>query len=99
MDVTPLSLGVQVEGGVMSVIIPRNSPIPIKKEKRYTTTSDNQTTLSFPVYEGERKMTADNHKLGEFELSNISPEKARKAIIKVYFSVDSNGMFYLTAED
>lgn len=64
MDVTPLSLGVETIGGVMSVIVPRNTSIPIIKQKAYTTSHDNQTVIEFPIFQGERKLTKDNHKLG-----------------------------------
>ncbi|CAO3607406.1 unnamed protein product [Mucor hiemalis] len=68
LDVVPLSLGVEMQGGIMAVVVPRNSPIPCQKSKVFTTASDNQTTVTFPVYEGERLMTKENNLLGEFSL-------------------------------
>ena len=99
VDVSPLSLGIEIEGGLMSVIVPRNSSIPFKKDKEYVTTADNQTSCRIQVYEGERKLTKDNMKLGEFRLENLPMKKAGEAKITVYFQVDSNGLLNLTAED
>ena len=71
IDVTPLSLGIQTDGGVMSIVVPRNTPIPTRNEGNFTTRFDNQITVLFPVYEGERAMVADNNLLGKFELRGI----------------------------
>jgi L1 cell adhesion molecule like protein len=73
LDVTPLSLGVETKGGVMSVIIPRNTTIPVKKDRIYTTCDDNQSNVLIQVYEGEGAMTKDNNLLGKFMLGGISP--------------------------
>ena len=71
IDVTPLSLGIQTDGGVMSVVVPRNTLILTRNEGNFTTRFDNQITVLFPVYEGERAMVADNNLLGKFELRGI----------------------------
>ena len=71
MDVTPLSLGIESKGGIMSAIIPRNSSIPTKESKVYSTVEDQQTSVMIQIYEGERKFTNDNHKIGDFELTDI----------------------------
>lgn len=83
----------------MSEMIPRNTSIPIKKEKEYTTSKDYQTDVKIQIFEGERKMTADNHKLGEFTLKGLKPEKKGLTKIIVHFEIDSNGIFNLTAEE
>lgn len=99
LDVTPLSLGVETAGGVMSVIIPRNTQIPTKVTKRYSNEKDNQTKVKIVVYEGERGITEGNNKLGEFILSGIKPQRRGKSHINVTFQVDTNGILYVTAED
>ncbi|XP_031485587.1 heat shock cognate 70 kDa protein-like [Nymphaea colorata] len=99
VDVTPLSLGVQVEDGEMFVIVPRNTPIPTKKEKAFTTYHDNQTTVSIKVYEGERPATFDNNLLGQFKLSGI--RRAPRGIPRIIecFEIDENGILTVSAED
>ncbi|MED6143025.1 hypothetical protein PIB30_002847 [Stylosanthes scabra] len=97
-DVTPLSLGILIEGDVMSVVIPRNTTIPVKKEQEYCTSKDNQTVLKFEVFEGERAKATDNNLLGWFELSGI-PEGPRGHRVMLTFDIDSNGILYVTAED
>ncbi|KAL8259229.1 hypothetical protein R6Q59_027182 [Mikania micrantha] len=89
-DVVPLSLGVDAHDGVFSVIIPRNTPIPSEKEQIYFTTFDNQTSIPFNVYQGERSRAKDNKWLGEFEVA-VSPAPKGKSKITVAFSVDANG--------
>ncbi|XP_073306712.1 heat shock cognate 70 kDa protein-like [Primulina huaijiensis] len=99
-DVTPLSLGIEQNDGEMSVVVPRNTTIPTRKEKwGLTTRSDYQTIVRFPVYEGERPRTGDNIFLGEFALSGISPALKGVAKMKVYFDIDVNGILTVTAED
>ncbi|KAK9989779.1 hypothetical protein SO802_030018 [Lithocarpus litseifolius] len=92
LDVTPLSLGIEVHGSDMSIVIPRNTAIPTKKKEIYTTMRDNQTSMWFFVYEGERDKTCDNNLLGQFELSGIplAPRGVTKA--KVCFDIDTNGI-------
>lgn len=99
VDVIPLSLGVQTIGGVMDVIIPRNSVIPIKRKRKYTTDSDYEQSVLIKVYEGERQMTKDNYLVGEFELKGIEPAPRGVAEITVSFNVDVNGIINVTAED
>lgn len=83
----------------MSVIIKRNTQIPAQQEKVYTTVDDNQTVIEVVIYEGERIFITENHKLGQFEIKGIKPEKAGEARIKVRFEIDSNGMLNVTAID
>ncbi|XP_073044733.1 heat shock cognate 70 kDa protein-like [Primulina eburnea] len=98
-DVTPLSLGVHVEGGVMSVIIPRNSAIPTKKEEQFMTCADNQSVALIQVFEGERARTMDNNLLGKFELTGIPPAPRGIPKITICFDVDANGILNVSAED
>jgi heat shock protein 1/8 len=97
LDVAPLSLGVEVGESEMSVVIPRNTAIPTKMERYYTTRFDNQTCILFPVFEGERARTVDNHQLGEFMLSNIPPAPKGVANVKVCFEIDANGILNVSA--
>lgn len=97
VDVTPLSLGVEVEGGLMSVVIPRNTPIPTKMKKVFTTTRDNQTRVRQKVYEGESVLTKYNNFLGEFLLSGIPPTQAEVTKIDVCFEFDANGILNVSA--
>ena len=99
LDICPLSLGVETTGGVMSVIIPRNSKVPIKKSRVYSTTEDNQTDVTVTVYEGERSKTADNRLLGSFELTEIRPAPRGGPKIRVSFEIDADGIFTVTAAD
>ena len=96
-DVTPVSLGIQVKFGLMSVVVPRNSPIPIKKEKNFQTKRDNQTLIRFPVYEGERPNTRDNNLLGEFALSNLPALPRGEVKPVVTFEIDENGILKVSA--
>lgn len=99
LDVIPLSLGIETLGGVMNVLIPRNSIIPIKKKKKFTTDTDYETSVKIKIYEGERKMTKDNFLVGEFELSGLEPAPRGIAEIDVSFNVDVNGIISVTAQD
>lgn len=99
LDITPLSLGVEVIGGVMNILIPRNTVVPAVKKKRYTTDSDFETSVTIKVYEGERKLTKHNRLVGEFELKGIESAPRGYAKIEVVFSVDQNGIIKVTATD
>jgi molecular chaperone DnaK (HSP70) len=99
LDITPLSLGVETVGGVMDVLIPRNTVIPYSVSKSYTTDSDYEKSVLIKIYEGERLMTTDNIFIGEFELTNIPPEPRGIPEIEVIFNVDINGIITVTAEE
>lgn len=99
LDIIPLSLGIETIGSVMDVLIPRNSVIPIKRKRKYTTDSDFETSVIVKVYEGERKMTKDNFFVGEFELTGIESAPRGVAQIEITFTVDVNGIINVTAID
>jgi L1 cell adhesion molecule like protein len=99
LDVTPLSLGIELEGKVMSVLIPRNTAIPCVKSREYTTCEDWQTEIDVVVYEGERPQTSANNKLGEFKISGVQRAKRGEPKVEVTFSLDANGILSVTACD
>ncbi|UCH93812.1 MAG: molecular chaperone DnaK [Candidatus Aminicenantes bacterium] len=98
-DVVPLTLGVRAQGGLMDTLIPRNTAIPIRKTKIYTTTTDDQDSVEIRIYQGEKPHVADNVKLGSFTLSGIEPAPAGQPEIEVTFQVDENGILHVSAKD
>jgi len=99
VDVTPLTLGIEVKGGLMEPIIPRNTTIPVRKSKIFTTAEDFQTEVEIRVYQGERAMARDNIFLGSFRLVDIPPAPRGVPQIEVTFDIDSDGIVHVSAKD
>lgn len=99
LDVTPLSLGIETLGGVNTVLIPRNTTIPVKKSEIFSTASDNQPSVTVHVLQGERKMASDNRTLGRFNLDQIPPAQRGVPQIEVTFDIDANGIVRVSAKD
>lgn len=99
VDVTPLTLGVEVKGGLLEPVIPRNTTIPVKKSKVFTTAEDGQTSVEVRVYQGERAMARDNIFLGSFQLVGIPPAPRGVPQIEVTFDIDSDGIVHVSAKD
>ncbi len=99
LDVTPLSLGIETLGGVMTALIPRNTTIPTKKTETFSTAEDSQTTVEIHVLQGERPMAGDNKTIGRFQLTGIPPAPRGMPQIEVTFDIDANGILHVTAKD
>ncbi len=99
LDVTPLTLGIETEGGVLTPLVERNTTIPTEKKQVFSTAADNQTAVTVKVFQGERKMAADNRLLGEFNLDGIPPAPRGMPKVEVKFDIDANGILQVSAKD
>ena len=99
LDVTPLTIGIETMGGILTPLIERNSTIPTKKSQIFSTAEDNQSAVTIRVFQGERKMATDNKLLGQFNLEGIAPAPRGMAQIEVTFDVDANGILHVSAKD
>mgnify|MGYP006273584553 CR=1 FL=1 len=99
LDVTPLSLGVEIKGGLFERLIEKNTTIPVEESKTFTTAVDNQSQVQIRVFQGEREIAEENHLLGEFQLTGIPPAPAGTPMVSVKFSIDADGIVNVTAEE
>ena len=99
LDVTPLTLGIETEGGVMTALVERNTTIPTEKKQTFSTAADNQTAVTIQVFQGERKMANSNRLLGKFDLTGVPPAPRGVPQIEVKFDIDQNGILNVSAKD